>query len=407
MSNDLKERIIKEVDAVKDEIIEINDYLYKNPELGYQEFKASKLLTSKLEEAGFEVQKGICGMETAFKAEFKGKGSGPKVALLAEYDALPEPVGHGCQHNLIGAISVGTGLALSRVMSELNGSLYVFGCPAEEGVVDNAGGKVPMIDEFKEMDTAMMIHGAQFNTDGSENVLNLNREALEITFLGKAASAAQAEFASEGINALEACMLFWQALNAYRLQMKDGARVYGIITEGGTAVNVIPERAVTRILIRVEDYPYFLELVEKVKTMAEGAAMALGAKVEIRSTANRYLSFNPNQNLATAYGKNAESLGLPLFKVPAGIGGGASDMGNVSRVCPAIHPFVASMPKGTPNHTADAADASVSELGHKMAVLGAKALGMTAVDVLTGVIDTEVMRKEFEETTAKMLNNGS
>lgn len=399
MSKDLKERILNEIDSLADEMFGIKKYLYDHPEIGYQEHKAAHLLTSQLEEAGFEVDKGIHGMETAFKAKFSGKEAGPNIAFLAEYDALPE-VGHGCQHNLIASIAVGAGLAMSRIMPELKGSINVFGCPAEEGVVDNAGGKIPMLDEFKEVDAAMMIHGKQFNTDGSENIMKLNREALEITFLGKAASAAQADNASEGVNALEACMLFWQALNAYRPHIKHGARVYGIITEGGTAVNVIPERAVTRLLIRSSDYAYFLELVEKVKVMAEGAAMTLGAKADIRVTANRYLSMIPNQTLAQAYRRNIESLGQPLFEVPKDNAGGASDIGNVSRVCPTIHPFIASYPKGTPNHTVAAADASVSDLGDSAMINGIKALCLTAIDLLTGDVDVKELREELSKVVS-------
>ncbi|MCZ4315621.1 amidohydrolase [Comamonadaceae bacterium G21597-S1] len=404
LTQELKGRVIKEVDSLKEQIFEISQFLYENPEVGHQEYKSAHMLTSTLERHSFNVQKGVSGMETAFKAEFAGKEPGPKIALLAEYDALPAPLGHGCQHNLISAMSVGAGLALSRIMPELKGSLYVFGCPAEEAVAENAGGKVIMIDEFKAMDAAMMIHGSTRTTDGSEDLLNLNREALEITFHGKAASAAQADNAYEGVNALEACMLFWHGLNSFRPHIKHGARVYGIITEGGTAVNVIPHRAVTRLLIRVSNYRYFLELIEKVKQIAEGAAMTLGATVDVRITANRYISYIASQNLAEAYGRNIEKLGLTVTKIKAGGDGGASDIGNVSRVCPSIHAFIESAPKGTANHTNACADASVSELGRNAAIAGAKALCMTAIDIFTGAVDVKRLRQELDKA---LLDNAS
>jgi amidohydrolase len=237
---DLKRRLQNLVDLIREEIIRIAEYIYNNPELGYAEFKASKLLASVLEEKGFEVTRGLSGLPTAFKAVMKGKTDKPVVGFLAEYDALPD-LGHACGHNLSGASAVGAALALAQLMPELPGTLMVFGTPAEEGVVENAGGKVVMLEEFKVLDAAMIMHALDMNTIFCDS---FNREALQIEFLGKAANAGNAEDSSKGINALEGVMLFWHAINSLRLLLKNEARIFGIITEGGVSPNMIhPGRA--------------------------------------------------------------------------------------------------------------------------------------------------------------------
>jgi len=396
LSADLRGRVLEEVDSLRDEITRMGDYIHANPELGYQERKAAERLTSELRRFGFEVEKGIHGMETAFRAELPGRGPGPKVALVAEYDALPPPIGHGCQHNLIAAMSVGAGMAMSGLMPELDGTLCVLGSPAEEGIVDGCGGKVLMIDEFRGMDAAMMIHPYDITTGGAPPTWN--REGLEIEFQGAPANAGNAEDASRGVNALEACMLFWSAVNAYRPHIREGARVFGIITEGGTSPNIVPARAVTRLQIRVPTYPYFLEVVEKVKNCARGAALALGAQVKMRAYANRYLAFVPNHTLAAAYERNLRSLGVTAeepYKM-----GGVTDMGNVSHACPSIQPYLATAPRGTTWHSSEAAGLAVSQMGHDAAIVGAKALCLTALDVFTGAVDVGKMRREFEEARA-------
>jgi amidohydrolase len=398
LREELRERVIRETDSLRNRIIEIGDYIHANPELGHQEYKAAELLTSELREFRFEVEKGIHGMETAFKSELAGKSSGPKVAFVAEYDSLPLPIGHGCQHNLMAAMSVGAGMVMSRLMQDIGGTVYVFGSPAEEGIVDNCGGKVLMVDEFKDMDAAMIIHPSDITTNGYSR--SWNREGLEIEFLGAPANAGNAEDTNKGINALETCMLFWQAVNAYRPHIREGARVFGIITEGGKSPNIVPDRAVTRLQIRVPTYSYFLKLVDKVKNCARGAAMVLGAEVNIRAYANRYLSFVPNRTLSEAYGRNIESLGLKVEEPYKQ--GGATDMGNVSHVCPSIHPSIATMPRGTPGHSFEAAAAAASEKGHEMTILGVKALCLTAIDIYTGAVSKDQIRKDFNETKAKL-----
>lgn len=386
---DLKRRLKSHVDSLKDRIIDMADFIHRNPEIGYGEFKACERLTGELAKAGFQVTRGVAGLPTAFKAVLRGKKERPVVGILGEYDALPE-IGHACGHNLSGASAVGAGLALAPMAGELPGTLIVFGTPAEEGVAENAGGKVVMLDEFKGLDAAMMMHAMDTNTVTCDS---FNRELLVIEFIGKPANAGNAEDSSKGINALEAAMLFWHAVNSLRLCLKNDARIFGIITEGGVSPNVIPERAVTKVQIRVYDPAYFKEVVKKVENAAQGAALALGAACRIRKGAQTYVNMLNNRALAEAFQKNLADLGIEVESLSRR--GVATDMGNVSQVTPSIHPFLAIAPKGTAWHSREAAQAAASPQAHETAIQAAKAFGMTAIDIFSDPDLAGRMKEEF------------
>ncbi len=391
----LKKTLQERVDSLRDRIIGIADYLHGNPEVGYEEVKACARLTAELESAGFEVTQGVAGLPTAFKAVLRGKTDKPVIGILAEYDALPE-IGHGCGHNLSAASAVGAGMALSPIMSELPGTLMIFGTPAEEGVADNAGGKVLMLDEFKALDAAMIMHALDTNTVTCES---FNREALEIEFLGKSANAGNAQDSSKGINALEAVMLFWHAVNSMRLLLKNDARIFGIITEGGVSPNMIPARAVTRLQIRVEDPDYFLEVIGKVRDAAKGAALAVGARVNIRKSANTYLNMWNNAALGQVFRNNMAALGMEVGTHSRR--GVATDMGNVSQVTPSIHPFIAIAPEGTAWHSTESARAASSPEAHDAALKTAKAFVMTVIDLLSDPSLTSKIREEFQQAVSR------
>lgn len=390
----LKKDLQDRVDALRERIIGIAEYLHRNPELGYQEVKACARLTAELESAGFEVARAPAGLPTAFRAVRRGKSGKPAIGILAEYDALPE-IGHGCGHNLSAASAVGAGLALSGLMPELPATLAIFGTPAEEGLADNAGGKVVMLEEFKGLDAAMIMHAMDANTVTCES---FNREALEIEFLGKAANAGNAQDSSKGINALEAVMLFWHAVNSMRLLLKNDARIFGIITEGGVSPNMIPARAVTRLQIRVEDPDYFLEVIEKVRDAAKGAALAVGARVNIRKSANTYVNMWNNAALGQVFRSNLAALGMEVGTQPRR--GVATDMGNVSQVAPSIHPFISIAPPGTAWHSTESALAACSPEAHEAALKTAKAFGMTVIDLASDPSLTAGIREEFQKTAS-------
>jgi amidohydrolase len=397
--DNLKRIMQEQVDSLRDRIVEIADYIHQNPELGYSETKACRRLVDELEKAGFGVTKGVAGLSTAFKAVLQGKSAKPIVGILGEYDALPE-IGHACGHNLSAASAVGAAMALAKLMPELPGTLMIFGTPAEEGVVQNAGGKVVMLEEFKVLDAAMIMHAMDMNTVTCES---FNREALEIEFLGKAANAGNAQDSSKGINALEGVMLFWHAINSLRLLLKNDARIFGIITEGGVSPNMIPHRAVTKLQIRVEDPDYFIEIVTKVENAAKGAALAIGAQVNIRQSANRYVNMLNNLTLAEIFKHNLTTLGMQVESLSRR--GVATDMGNVSQVTPSIHPFIAAAPRGTPWHSTESARAACSPQAHEATLKAAKAFGMTVIDIFSDPSLVRKIKEEFEQAQSKKRPN--
>lgn len=390
----LKAKVKENVDRLSERLFSISDAMYREPEIGLQEYKSSKMLVELLKEHGFAVETGLAGMPTSFRATKKGGSGGPTVAILAEYDALPE-IGHGCGHNIIGTAACGAGCALAPLMDEIGGTLVILGTPAEEGAVDNAGGKVAMVEAgvFENIDAAMMIHPS--SVDRVMATSNA-RVALEISFRGKTAHAAGAPH--EGINALDAAILTFNNWNALRQHLKEDVRIHGIITKGGVSPNIIPDYAEIRMYCRASNMDYLKEVEEKVRKCAEGAALATGATVQFRYTARTYSNMITNTVLAEAFARNLEDLGRVVSPPEPKSGGGSTDMGNVSHVVPAIHPYIAICKPGeAASHSREFARATISEMGHKGLLDGAKALAMTALDVLT---DPELLaraKKEFEQ----------
>ena len=390
--NPFKDRACLNVGHLSPRLIEVSDRMYQEPEIGLQEFKSSKALVSLLEGAGFEVRTGLADMPTSFVAVKSGKPGGPTVAILAEYDALPE-IGHGCGHNIIGTAAVGAGMALAGLMGELEGTLMVVGSPAEEGAVDGAGGKVRLLKAgvFKGVDAAIMFHPSQRDmVMATSNA----RVALEISFRGKTAHAAGAPH--EGINALDAAILTFNNWNALRQQLKEDVRIHGIITKGGVSPNIIPDYAEIRMYCRANDMAYLAEVEKKVRACAEGAALATGAKVSFRYTAETYSNLVTNEALAKAFAANLEALGRKVQAPEAKSGGGSTDMANVSHEVPSVHAYVAICKPGqAASHSREFAQATISEAGHRGLLDGAKALAMTAIDIFTDKTLLEAAKKEF------------
>ena len=390
-SESLKKETIAEVDSISRKLVEISDKIHGFAEIGHQEFETSKLLSSELEKAGFRVEKPVCGLATAFKATISGKSGGPTVALLAEMDAL-EGIGHGCGHNIIGTASLGAALALRKIMSRINGTLVVYGTPAEEGGVENAGGKVIMANEIaKNADVAMMVHPSNST---SVEAIHIAREALEFEFFGRAAHAGGSPH--EGINALNAVIHFFTLVDSLRQHVKSDVRIHGIITDGGKATNVVPEHAAAKMYVRAEDKEYMKEVVGKVKKCAEGAAVATGTTMKVRNYANTLENTVTNQALAEAMKKNWERIGVKVEQKERE-GGGSSDIGNVSQVVPAIHPYIAIGPENMPGHSTEFVKAAASEQGHQGLIYAAKGLAMTSIDVFTNPELLAKIKKEFKE----------
>ena len=392
----LKKEVIAEVDSMSGKLVALSDKIHGIAEIGHQEFETSKLLSSELENAGFRVEKPVCGLATAFKATMPGKEKGgPTVALLAEMDSLAG-IGHGCGHNIIGTATLGAALALKKIMSKINGTLIVYGTPAEEGGVENAGGKVIMASEIaKNADVAMMVHpsGKTF-VEGTSTA----REALEFEFFGKAAHAGGSPH--EGINALNAVIHFFTLVDSLRQHVKPDVRLHGIITDGGKATNVVPAYAAAKMYVRANESDYMKEVVEKVKKCAEGAAVATGTTMKVRDYANTLENMRPNHALAEAMKKNWESIGVKVGGREEDRGG-STDMGNVSQVVPSIHPYIAIGPEKMPGHSIEFAKAAASEQGHQGLIYAAKGLAMTTIDVFTSQELLTEVKKEFKEYKQK------
>ncbi|MGW8178528.1 MAG: amidohydrolase, partial [bacterium] len=254
-NKELKKQAVKESEKIFPELKALKDEIGKNPELGSEEDKSSKLLVESLRKHGFEVEYPFFGMHTAFKAVYKGAKPGPTIAILAEYDALPG-VGHGCGHNIIGTAGIGAGIAVSKLMKELPGEIWVIGTPAEEGHGPYGGSKVRMAKDgvFDGVDVSYMVHPMTGPSQASGNFLAVS--GVEIIFKGKTAHAAAD--AHNGANALNAAMITYMAIHANRQQLRREANavVPGIITEGGLASNVIPDRAVLKFGVRSSDDTY-------------------------------------------------------------------------------------------------------------------------------------------------------
>ena len=369
----LKVSVIGEIDAQRHQLSELSLKIHSNPELGFHEVKAAAWLTQYLEENGFSIERGICELPTAFRASY-GQGK-PAIAILAEYDALPG-LGHACGHNLIATCAVGAAVASKLAIDQFGGSILVIGTPAEE----SGGGKAIMADKgaFNNVDMAMMVHPGVHNTATTQALAN---QSLEVEFFGKAAHAAARPEA--GINALEAMLNSFAAINSLRQHIKDKARIHGIITDGGEAANIVPAHSAGSFLVRAEDNTYLGELKERVLNCFIGAATASGARLEYRWGKIRYAPMRNNLTLARLFRQNMQSLGRRMQLFNSSRAFGSTDMGNVSQLVPSIHPHVAIAPVGVSLHSPQFAQAAASEAGIRGLVDAAKALAMTVVDLVT------------------------
>jgi amidohydrolase len=368
---ELKARVTERIDARAAALDELAVRIHERPELAFEERFASSALADHLTSEGATVTRGAGGLETAFTAEI-GSGA-PVVAILGEYDALPG-VGHACGHNLMGTAANLAFLALRDVAPELRGRVRVVGCPAEE----RGNGKVKLIRAglFSDVDAALMYHPG----DRDEiDPLMLAMVTLEVEFLGKAAHAAAEPH--EGRNALDGVMLGWTAISALRLTVRSDSRFHGIITDGGKAANIIPDRAAATFMVRSPDNAYLHELRRRILACFEGAARATGC--ELRVTWSDVCELvSTNRPLAEAFAANARSLGREMKTRRMGDTHGSTDMGNVTSIVPGIHPFLSITDGPMPGHSIAFAAAARTPLALETMHVAAKALAMTAIDVL-------------------------
>ena len=389
MLSDYKKQIISVIDNQSDKLWEISSSIFNEPEIGFKEYKARNILTRSLQAAGFIIENGIGGLDTAFRATY-GDYTSPRIAILAEYDALVG-LGHACGHNLIAAAAVGAGIGLASINPKLAGQTQVIGTPAEEG----GGGKILLANAgiFNDVDAAMMFHPASKNLVLRQSLAS---SKLKLEFFGKASHAAAAP--EEGINALDALILTYTNINAMRPTFGPKDRVAGIITNGGEAANIIPAYTSADFSIRALSAKRRDVLIEQVIACAQAGAQAVGCQLKFNVTPG-YKEIIPNRILAGLFKTNLELLGRVVVEPDLNERMGSTDMGDVSHLLPAIHPYLAIAPENIAGHTVEFREYSISDAGKAAMLDAAKALAMTTIDLL---INPELISEAKNELSSEL-----
>lgn len=387
---DLREMIAeldKNIETHAPAMATMSDGFAAHPEVSGEEFETSREIVRVLKEAGFDVEYPVMDIPTAFLARC-GKGGAPKVAVITEYDALPE-IGHACGHNLHGSMSVLTALALFPILKEADCELLVAGTPAEE----TNGAKVKMAAEglFDDCDFAMMIHSSC--GESMVDYRSLAMDALEFTFTGKTSHAASAPW--EGRNALNGLQLFFHAIDMLRQHLLPDARMHGIVYDGGTAANIVPERAIGRFYFRAPKRAYLDEIIKKVQNCARGAALATETEVSSRHFEASFMDMLPNGPAEEMAKKYFAELGVAT--VPCEGFKGSSDMGDVSYRCPALQPELDIAGERIEGHTRAFAEATVKPFAHEAMKKGAKIIGRCMLNVIADKELRERIRKSYDE----------
>ena len=377
----MKARIYNEGQLIKERLAEISDYIYNNPELGNEEYKAVEALTTFLKDHDFKIEAPIADMATAFKATFDSGKPGMTIGYLCEYDALPK-IGHGCGHNMIGVMSAGAGVVLSKVLHEIGGKVIVYGTPAEE----TNGGKVILAEAgvFDELDAAMIVH-----PDGETRASGSSSALYPIRFIYKGKTAHAASCPEKGINALNSVIQLFNGIDALRQHVTPDVRMHGIITKGGVAANIVPDEAIADFYFRASTKERVTEVVEKVKKIAEGAALMTGATLEMERYELPYNDLNTNETLSEMFNSNLRELGITDIK-EAKSTGGSSDIGNVSYVAPTIHPYIGITDCPMVGHSVEMANATTTSKAHDRLLIAALAMAYTGHDV---IVRNESLRK--------------
>ncbi|MCX2824590.1 M20 family metallopeptidase [Bacillus pseudomycoides] len=381
--------ITESIERNREKYLKTSHDIHANPEIGNQEFFASRALSLLLGSAGFQLQHNIAGHETGFIARKSSGKQGPTIAFLAEYDALPG-LGHACGHNLIGTISVAAAIALSETIEEIGGEIVVFGTPAEEGG-PNGSAKASYVKAglFNNIDAALMIHPSGKTATTSPS---LAVDPLDFHFYGKSAHAAASP--EEGINALDAVIQLYNGINALRQQLPSDVKIHGVITEGGKAPNIIPDYASARFFIRAATRKRCVEITEKVRNIAQGAALATGTTVKINQFQNEIDELLVTKTFNEVVAEELENLGEDVNRKER-LGIGSTDAGNVSQVVPTVHPYIKIGPDNLVVHTNEFREAARSELGDKALVTSAKALAYVAYRLITEEGTLDQIKEEF------------
>ena len=391
---DAKATLAEAVDAARDQILELSHRIHASPEVAFEEHQASAWVAQALRDHGFEVEHPAGSVATAVRAVRRGgraggPDAGPRIGILAEYDALPG-LGHGCGHNTMAASGVGAAIALASIADELPGEIVFLGCPAEE----RGSAKQIMIEDglFTGLDAALLYHPC----DRSHvEVQALASEDVEVVFTGLQAHAASDPW--KGRNALDALIALFVSVGLWRQQLRPTARVHGIIREGGTAANIIPERTAAWFMLRSPDRDDYERMKTRFRELCEAAALASDTAVEVTFSGGATTFLN-NTVLADRFRANMGAYGI----VDQGDdpSPGSTDMGNVSWVVPTIHPDLAICEEGVPGHSTRFRDAAANPRADEMTLLSATLVAQTAYELFADPGLVEAARAEFRKATA-------
>jgi amidohydrolase len=383
---DAKERLAAAVEANRDEIVGLSRRIHANPEVAYEEQLAAAWVAQALAGHGFEVEAPAGSLATAVRAVRRGGrgGDGPRIGILAEYDALPG-LGHGCGHNTMAASGVGAAIALAAIADELPGEMVFLGCPAEE----RGSGKATMIEDglFADLDAALLFHPCDRNHVASQPLAS---EDVDVLFTGLQAHASSDPW--HGRNALDAMIMLFSSVGLWRQQLRPDARVHGIIQEGGTAPNIIPDRTRAWFMLRSPDQPYYHEMKERFNALADAAALATATSVEVAYSGGA-MSMHENTTLEARWVANAAAYGIADQGPDPN--SGSTDMGNVSWVCPTIHPELAICDEGVPGHSTAFRDAAAMPRADEVTLLAATLVAQCAYELFADPALVEAAWREF------------
>lgn len=376
--SELKNQISQFIDTNAKIYQDISLAIHAKPEVSDFEYFASQTLSEQLKKEGFEIELPAAGHRTGFAATYKSKKPGPTVVFLAEYDALAG-LGHGCGHNVFGATSALAGAALKSIVDQIGGEVRVYGTPGEEGGQNgSAKGSFVKKGYLNDVDFALCTHPGSGSEDGL-STRNYACAPVDIEFWGKPAHAAGCP--QDGINALDAQILTYAAIGVLRQQLTDRIRIHGVIVEGGTAPNVIPEYTKAKYYIRAADIDTLHELYEKVENIVKGSALQTGCTSSMKLYQNLVENMVLTPSLDAIYEKYITELGNTVKHVEDVVMPGSSDVGNISQVVPTIQPHISITDVQIAGHSQDMVDASCSQKAMDAIVKGAKALAFTALEL--------------------------
>jgi len=371
----LIQRINAFIDSNSTQLLDVSHDIHSHPELAFQEHHACKALTRAIADFGWTAAEGVYGLETAFEAHTV-TNPGPQIDIIAEYDALPG-IGHACGHNLIATAALGASAALGHCGADLPGQIRFLGTPAEE----KGGGKELMAraGAFSNTDMAMMIHPAGVNLSTMPSICIAE---VKVIYHGQAAHASA--MPHKGKNALDGLLLAYQSISNLRQHIRDAERIHGIVTDGGQAPNIVPDRAVGEFYVRARDVRALKALKPRVQACFEAGALGSGCEVDVQWSGVDYLDLNTNWPLADRFQANAEQLGRSFVSKESmwNAAAGSTDMGNVTHLLPGIHPMLAAAPENVVIHHPDFAKYAGSPTGDAAALDGAKAMAHTCVQYL-------------------------